>query len=95
MKLDSGYCNSLFNSEHWKQLGKLELTKNVELRNVFPNAILVLGIAYVDIRLNEQHKRQRKIFIDRPDTTSLFSVKWIIVFNLVTLQQATLQVSKF
>ena len=57
IKLDSGSCYSLLNSEHWKQLGKPELKKGPELRDVSRNAIPVLGIAYVDVRLKEQNKR--------------------------------------
>ena len=72
MEFDSGSCYSLLNSEHWKQLNKPELKKGPELRDVSRNAIPVLGIAYVDVRLKEQHKRLRVIFIDRPDIASLF-----------------------
>ena len=53
MELDSGSCYSLLNSEHWKQLGQPELIKGPELRDVSRNAIPVLGIAYVDVRLQE------------------------------------------
>ena len=53
MELDSGSCYSLINSEHWKQLGKPELAKEPELRDVSRNAIPVLGISFVDVRLNE------------------------------------------
>ena len=94
LELDSGCCYSLLNSEHWKQLGKPELTKGPELRDVLRNAITVLGIAYVDVRLQEQHKRLRVVFIDRPDTASLLGREWIAKFNLLTVQQATPQVSK-
>ena len=72
MELDSGSCYSLLNTEHWKQLGKPELTKGPDLRGVLQHSIPVLGIAYVDVRLKEQHKRLRVVFIDRFDTASLF-----------------------
>ena len=94
MEFDSGSCYSLLNSEHWKQLNKPELKKGPELRDVSRNAIPVLGIAYVDVRLKEQHKRLRVIFIDRPDIASLFGREWIAEFNLLTVQQATFQVLK-
>ena len=51
MELDSGSCYSLLNFEHLKRLGKPELTKGPELRDVSRNAISVLGITYVDVRL--------------------------------------------
>ena len=85
---------SLLNCEHLKQLGKPELTKGRELRDVSRNSIPVLGIAYVEVRLKEQHKRLRVVFIDRPDTAFLLGRKWIAEFNLLTVQQATTQVSK-
>ena len=94
MELDSGSCYSLLNSEQWKQLGKPELTKGPGLRDVSRNSIPVLGIAYVDVRLKEQHKRLRVVFIDRPDTAFLLGCEWIAKFNLLTVQQATSQVSK-
>ena len=94
MELDSGSCYSLLNSEHWKQLGKPELTKEPELRDVSRNAIPVFGIAYVEVRLKEQHKRLREVFIDRPDIAFLLGRKWIAKFNLLTVQQATPKVSK-
>ena len=71
MKLDSGFCYSLLNSEHWKQLGKPELKKVPELRDFSRNGIPVLGIAYVDVRLKEQLKRLQVVFIVRSDTASL------------------------
>ena len=37
MELDSGFCYSLLNSEHWKQLGTPKLTKVPELRDVSRN----------------------------------------------------------
>ena len=94
MELDSGSCYSLLNSEHWKQLGKPELKKGPELRDVSRTTIPVFGIAYVDVRLKEQHKRLRVVFIDRHDTASLLSREWIAEFNLFMVQQATPQVSK-
>ena len=73
-------------------MGKPELKKGPELRDVSRNAIPVLGIAYVDVRLKEHHKRLRVVFIDRPDTESLLGREWIAEFNLLTVQQATSQV---
>ena len=95
MELDSGFCYILLNSEHWKQLGKPELKKGFELRDVSRNAIPVLGIAYVDVRLNDHHKRLRVVFIDRPDTASVLGREWIAEFNLLTVQQATPQLVNF
>ena len=92
MELDSCSCYSLLNSEHWKQLGKPELKKGFELRDVSRNAMPVLGIAYVDVRLKEHLKRLRVVFIDRPDTGFLLGREWIAEFNLLTVQQATPQV---
>ena len=46
-------------------------------------------------RLKEQLKRQRVVFIDRHDTASLLGREWIAKFKLLTVQQATSQVSKF
>ena len=94
MELDSGSCYSLLNSEHWIQLGKPELKKGPELRDVSRDSIPVLGIAYVDVRLKEQHKRLRVVFIDRPNNASLLGREWIAEFNLLTVQQAIPQVSK-
>ena len=94
MELDSGSCYSLLNSEHWKHMGKPELTIRSELRDVSRNAIPVLGIAYVDVWHKEQHKRLRVVFIDRPDTASLLDLEWLAEFNVLTVQQATPQVSK-
>ena len=56
------------------------------------NSIPVLGMAYVEVRLKEQLKRLRVVFIDRPDTASLIGREWIAEFNLLTVQQATFQV---
>ena len=95
MELDSGSCYSLLNSEHCKQLGKPELTKGPKLRDVSRNSIPVLGIAYVDVRVKEQQKRLRVVFIDRPDTASLLGREWIAEFNLLTVQQAISKVSKY
>ena len=92
MELDSGSCYSLLNSEHWKQLGQPELSKGPELRDVSRNSTPVLGMAYVEVRLKEQLKRLRMVFIDRPDTASLIGRGWIEVFILFTVQQATPQV---
>ena len=71
MELDSGSCYSLLNSEHWKQLGQPELAIGPELRDVSRISIIVLGMAYVEDRINKQLKRLRVVFIDRPDTASL------------------------
>ena len=79
---------SLLNSEHWKQLGQPELAKGPELRDVYRNSIPVVGMAYVEARLNEHLKRLRVVFIDRPDTGSLIGREWIAEFNLLTVQQA-------
>ena len=92
MELDSGSCYILLNSKHWKQLGQPELAKGPELRDVSRNSIPVLGMAYVEVRLKEQLKRLRVVFIDRPDTASLIGREWIAEFNLLTVQQATFQV---
>ena len=73
-------------------MGKLELTKGHELRDVLRNAIPVLGIAYVDVRLKEQHKQLFVVFIERRDTASLFGREWIAEFNLLTVQEATPQI---
>ena len=86
MELDSGSCYSLLNSEHWKQLGKPELIKGPELRDVLRNAIPVIGIAYVDVRLKEQHKHLRVVFIVIPDTAFMLGREWIAEFNLLTVQ---------
>ena len=94
IELYSDCCYGLLNSEHWKQLGKPELTKGPELRDVLRNAIPALSIAYVDVQLKEQHKRLRVVFIARPDTASLLGLEWIAEFYLLTVQQAIPQVLK-
>ena len=71
MELDSGSCYSLLNSNYWKQLGRPELVKGPELRDVSRNELPVLGIAYVNVCLKDQNKQIRVVFIDRPDTSSL------------------------
>ena len=48
----------------------------------------------MDVRLKKQHKRIRVVFIDRPDTASLLGREWIAELNLLTVQQASSQVSK-
>ena len=51
-------------------------------------------MGYVDVRLKDELKRLRVVFIDRPYTASLIGREWIAEFNLLTLQQATPQVDK-
>ena len=94
MKLDSGSYYSLLNSDHWKQLGQPELANRPELRDVSRNSIPVLGMAYVEVRIKEQLKRLRVVFIDRRDTASIIGREWIAEFNFLTVQQATPQVDK-
>ena len=81
MELDSGPCYSLCNSNYWKQLGR------PEPRDVSQNELFVLGIAYVNVSLNDQNKQLRVVFIDSPDTASLLGREWIAEFNRFKVQQ--------
>ena len=45
IKLDLSSCYNLLNSEQWIQLGKLQLAKKLDLRDVSRNSIPVLGMA--------------------------------------------------
>jgi hypothetical protein len=68
MELDSGSGYSILNSTWWKRLGQPLLRSGPTLRDVSRNLIPVLGIGNVEVKLNDQLKNLRVVFVDRPDT---------------------------
>ena len=83
MKVDSGSCYSLLNSDWWKRLDRPLLCQGPILKDVSPNLIPVLGVAKVEVRLSNQSKQLRVVCLDRPDSASLLGREWIAEFNLL------------
>lgn len=88
MEVDSGSCYSLLDMDWWKRLGCPLLRQGPTLRDVSKNLIPVLGIANVDVKLKNQNKQLRVVFLERSDTTSLFGREWIAEFNLKSVHHA-------
>ena len=87
MEVDSDSCYSLLNSDWWNRLGRLVLRRGPILRDVSRNTIPVLGIVNVEVRLNDQSKQLRVVFLDRPDTASLLGREWIAEFHSLSVHQ--------
>ena len=71
IKVYSGSCYSLLNSDWWNRLGRPVLYLGPILKDVSRKIILVLEISNVEVRLNGQYKQFRVVFLDRPNTASL------------------------
>ena len=87
MEVASGSCYSLLNSEWWNRLGWPILCQGQILKVVSRNLIPVLGVSNVEIRLSNQTKQLRVVFLDRPDTASLLGREWIAEFKIISVHQ--------
>ena len=86
MKVDSGSCYSLLNSNWWNRLGRLVLRRGAIPEDVSRNLIPVLKIANVEVRLKDQSKQLRVVLQVWPDTAFQLERKWIAEFHLLSDQ---------
>ena len=87
MEVESGSCYSFLNSDWWNRLARPILRQGPILKDVWRNLIPVLGVSNVEVRLSDQSKQLRIVFLDRPDTASLLGREWIAEFNLLSVHQ--------
>ena len=87
MEVDSGSCYSLLNSDWCNLLGKPILFQGKILNKVSRHFLPFLEVANVEVRLSNQSKQLRVVFVDRPDTASVLGREWIAEFYLLSVHQ--------